>query len=101
MPERLTPLNVATPLPCVAALPTLFPFSVKATVFPPTGLPPPVSVAERVVVPPYVPFAAATARVVAVVVAATSSKQTLTLETAGVTEPLVVERNALYLRKRR
>ena len=73
------------------------PLSVNATVSPGTPLPPEVSVAESVVVPPNVPVAGAAARLVALV-AAVSVKQTCTLESDGVTAPFVVVRIALYLR---
>ena len=75
IPARLTPLSVATPLPFVLELPTLVPLSVNATDLPLTPLPPEVSVAESVVVPPNVPVAGAADRLVALV-AATSLKQT-------------------------
>ena len=73
------------------------PFSVNATVLPATALPPEVSVADSVVVPPNVPVAGLTASVVERV-AATSMKQTWTVESDGVTGRCVVDRNALYLR---
>src|SRR5919204_5221130 len=92
-PARLTPPRVATPLPFVGALPTLFPFKVNAIDFPLTPVAPAVSVADRVVAPPYVPLAGDTARPVASA-PPTSSKQTPTLESAGVIELLVVERIA-------
>ena len=57
IPARLTPLSLATPLPFVTALPALEPLSVNETVLPLTGLPPEVSVADSVVVPPKVPVA--------------------------------------------
>ena len=47
--------------------------------------------------PPNVPVAGATVSVVALV-AATSLKQTCTLESVGVTAPFVVDRIALYCR---
>jgi hypothetical protein len=94
MPARLTPFRVATPVAFVVALPTLFPFSVKSTVAPLTPFPPEVSVAERFVVPPNVPVAGATARLVGLV-PATLLKHTWTDETDGVTAPLEVDRNAL------
>jgi hypothetical protein len=97
IPERLTLLTVATPLPFVVALPALEPLRVKATLSPETGLPPEVRVAESVVVPPKVPLAGLAARLVALV-GRTSWKQTWTLEIEGVTEPLVVDRNASYSR---
>src|SRR3954462_8445353 len=97
MPVRLTPLSLAIPLPFVTALPAGEPLSVKETVLPLTGLPPEVSVAERVVVPPHVPVAGATARLVGLG-GATSVKQTCTLDSGGVTAPGGVDRNALYFR---
>ena len=95
MPVRLTPGRVATPVEFVCALPTLVPFSVNATDSFATGVPLFVSVAERLVVPPNVPAAGSSASVVAV--AEASAKQTLTLDSDGVTEPLFVDRKALYL----
>ena len=53
--------------------------------------------AEASVVPPKVPVAGATARLVALV-AAVSTKQTWTLESDGVTTLFVVVSVALYLR---
>ena len=75
MPARLTGEKLATPLALVSALPTLEPFSVKLTVSLGTARPPAVSVAESPVVPPKVPDAGATARLVALV-GATSAKHT-------------------------
>ena len=60
MPAKLTLLRVATPVASVVALPTLVPLRVKATVAPLAPAPPDVSVADRFVVPPNVPLAAAT-----------------------------------------
>src|SRR3954451_10972857 len=97
MPARMTQLSLPLPLPCFTALLAGEPLSVKETVLPVTGLPPEVSVAESVVVPPNVPVAGATARLVGLV-GATSVKQTCTLESVGVTAPFVVDRNALYFR---
>ena len=57
---RATPVSDATPLPSVAALPAPLPSMVKEMVLPLTGLPDEVSVADRLVVPPYVPLADAT-----------------------------------------
>ena len=79
MPDRLTFESVATPLEFVCALPALVPFKVNATGSLATGVPLLVSVAERFVVPPNVPPAASTARVVGEV-EPVSVKQTLTLE---------------------
>jgi hypothetical protein len=68
----LIPLNealftVATPLAFVVALPAPTPFKVNVIVLPLTGVPPlvKVRVAERFAVPPNVPLAGATVRVVA------------------------------------
>ena len=97
IPARLTPESVATPLPFVIAPPTLEPLSVKLTVSPDTPTADEVSVALSVVVPPKVPVAAATARLVALV-AAVSTKQTWTLESDGVTALFVVVSVAWYLR---
>ena len=63
MPARLTE-RVATPLAFVLAAPTAVPFSVNVMVFPLTGVPLAVRMAERVVVPPYVPPAGAGDRLV-------------------------------------
>ena len=52
IPQRLTPLNVATPLALVVALPTAVPFRVKLIVLPLRPKGPWVSVAVNVVVPP-------------------------------------------------
>jgi hypothetical protein len=60
IPLRLAPLNVATPEELVVAEPADPPLSVKLIVLPLTPEPPEVSVAESVVVPPYVPDADAT-----------------------------------------
>jgi hypothetical protein len=95
-PVRLTPASVATPLEFVWALPTLVPFNVNPTDSLTTCVPLFVSVAERLVVPPNVPVAGSTARVVNVA-DEESLKQTLTLESDGVTEPLFVDRKASYL----
>ena len=97
MPVTLTLESVATPLAFVDELPTLVPFSVNATGSLATGVPLFVNVAERFVVPPNVPVAGSTASVVAVADDA-SMKQTLTLESDGVTAALLVDRNALYSR---
>src|SRR5438876_10100451 len=59
MPLRLALLSVAIPLPFVVADPTVAPLSLKVIVLPLTALPLDVSVAESVVMPPYVPVAAA------------------------------------------
>src|SRR5262249_35355145 len=64
MPLRLAFESVATPLALVTAEPTLLPFSVNAIVFPLTGEPLAVSVADRFPVPPYVPLAVAVASLV-------------------------------------
>ena len=55
-------LRVAMPLLFVVAVPTLVPFSLKVTVWLPTGAPPDVSVkvANRSTVPPNDPLAALT-----------------------------------------
>src|SRR6185503_2761812 len=95
-PARLTPETVATPLAFVCALPAPAPFSVNATGSFATGVPLFVSVAERLVVPPNVPVAEPTASVVAAA-EDVSVKQTLALESDGVTELLLVVRKALYL----
>jgi hypothetical protein len=62
MPDKLTLLRVAMPLPFVVAVPTLVPFRLKETVWLPTGAPPEVTVrvADRSTVPPNVPLAALT-----------------------------------------
>src|SRR6185312_5702525 len=54
----------ATPEAFVTALPAATPFREKLIVFPESGPAVVLSVAERVVLPPYVPLAAATARAV-------------------------------------
>jgi len=74
MPARLTLLRVAMPLLFVVADPTLVPFSLKETVWLPTGAPPEiiVKVAERSTVPPNVPLAALTAMEVGLGAATTS-----------------------------
>src|SRR5256885_10318977 len=96
MPVRLTPRRVATPLEFVCVLPALAPFRVNATDSLATGVPLFVRVAETLAVPPNVPVAGSTASVVAEA-DEVSLKQTLTLESEGVTEPLFVDRKALYL----
>src|SRR6266550_189425 len=63
MPNRLAPVNVATPLLFVVAVPTLAPFNVKAMMRPLTPTPFDVRVAERLTEPPYVPETAATVSV--------------------------------------
>jgi len=65
----------------------------NATDSPGTGLPPAVSVAVRVAVPPKVPVASV-ATVLVACAPATSLKQTCTLESEGVTLELDVLRNA-------
>ena len=92
MPVRLTPGSVATPLEFVCVLPALAPFSVNATDSLATGVPLFVRVAETLAVPPNVPVAGSTASVVAEA-DEVSLKQTLTLESEGVTEPLFVDRD--------
>jgi hypothetical protein len=74
IPARLTLLRVAVPLPFVVAVPTFAPFNLKDTVWLPTGAPPAVTVkvAERLTVPPNVPLALLTVRVVGVGAATTS-----------------------------
>jgi hypothetical protein len=62
---RFTFERVATPLPLVVALPTGDPFRVKLIDLLPTPDAPAVSVAIRFTVPPNVPVAGSTARVVA------------------------------------
>ena len=52
MPARLALDSVATPLPFVTAVPTGFPFSVNAIVFPLTGEPAAFSVADTALEPP-------------------------------------------------
>ena len=80
------------------ALPTLVPLSVNVDRLARHADGTPRSASPlSVVVPPKVPVAGATARLVALV-AAVSMKQTWTLESDGVTEPFVVVRNALYFR---
>ena len=66
IPERLTPLSVATPEALVVAVPTLVSSSLKLIVLLPTPVAPEVSVAVRLTVPPTVPVAALTVSVVAV-----------------------------------
>ena len=68
MPERLTPLSVATPEPLVAGLPTLVPLSVKLIVLPLMAalVLAFLSVAVNVTVPPNVPVAGSTVSAVAV-----------------------------------
>ena len=74
MPDRLTLLRVAIPLLLVVAVPTFVPFNLKDTVCPPAGAPPAVTVkvADKLTVPPNVPLALLTARVVGVGTATTS-----------------------------
>ena len=74
IPARLTLLRFAVPLLLVVAVPTLVPLSLKDMVWLPTGAPPAVTVnvAERLTVPPNVPLALLTARVVGVGAATTS-----------------------------
>ena len=79
----------------MVALPTLLPLSVNATVSPLTPLPPAVSVAESVVVPPKVPVAGATARLVGARARDVVEADAARYESDGVTAPFVVERNAL------
>ena len=64
MPDRLTFESVATPLLSVVVLPTELPFTVNAMDLLATGDPPQLSVAESAVVPPYVPAAVATDKLV-------------------------------------
>ena len=66
MPAMLILFRVAWPFALVLADPTGVPFRLNATVCPLIAVPPEVavSVAERVVVPPYVPDAGATISVV-------------------------------------
>ena len=52
MPPRLALDNVATPLASVTAVPTELPFRVNAIVFPPTGAPEALRVADKLLVPP-------------------------------------------------
>src|SRR5215471_5920686 len=85
------------PLALVVPVPAGLPFSVKLTVLFGTGFPPDVRVADKLAVPPNVPEAGATARVV-FAAPATSVKQTCTLEIDGVTDEFVVARKALYSR---
>ena len=59
MPERPTPDSVATPEVLVVAVPTAVPLTLKDTVLPETPVPPDVRVADKLLVPPYVPLAAA------------------------------------------
>lgn len=74
IPDKLAFGTVAIPEPLVDALPTGLPFKVKLIGFPLTPVPPAVSVADRVAVPPYMPDAVATARDVLVPALATSAK---------------------------
>ena len=74
IPDTLAFNTVAIPEPFVDALPTGFPFRLKLMDLPLTPVPPAVSVADNVVVPPYVPDAAATARDVVAAALATSAK---------------------------
>jgi hypothetical protein len=74
IPDKLAFDSVAIPEMSVDALPTGLPFSVKLIGLPLTPVPPAVSVAESVAVPPYVPDAVATPRDVLVPVLATSAK---------------------------
>src|SRR5690242_8992424 len=66
IPAMLTLFRVAWPLAFVLPDPTGLPFRLNVTVCLPSAVPPEVavSVAERVAVPPYVPDAGATVRVV-------------------------------------
>ena len=75
------------------------PLSVKLTVFPETPLAPEVRVAERVVVPPYLPLAEAGASVVAAAFE-TSWKHVWTDERDGVAVGFELDRNASYRRYR-
>jgi len=52
IPDRLTPILVATPLLLVTALPTGLPFSVKLMVLPLRSEAPDVKWADRLTVPP-------------------------------------------------
>ena len=97
MPARPTPFSAATPLASVVAEPAAPPFSVNATDSPDTGLPPDVRVALTFAVPPNLPDAASTARLVAEVFA-WSLKHTCTDDSDGVTAGLPVVRIASYLR---
>ena len=65
IPDRLALASVATPLPLVVALPTELPLRVKLMVLPLTPEAPEVKVADKLTVPPYVPLAELTDRLVA------------------------------------
>src|SRR5207248_5555546 len=73
MPDRLMLDNVAVPDALVDALPTGLPLRLKPTDLPLTPEPLDVNVADRFVVPPYVPDAVLTARDVAAPPLATSA----------------------------
>ena len=91
IPERLTLLSVATPDPFVAAEPAALPLRVKLIVLPVTPLPPDVSVADNVVVPPYVPDAVETASdVLAAALAASEKFCTVVDPAVNVTDALPV-----------
>jgi hypothetical protein len=66
MPARLALEIVATPPAFVTAVPTELPFNVNAIVFPLTGEPEALKVADTLLEPAYVPLAAAGDSVVAV-----------------------------------
>jgi hypothetical protein len=70
---------VAAPVASVVAEPAGFPFNVKLIDFPLTGEPPEVvvKVAESMAIPPYIPLAAATDRVVAGLLTVRSKKPLL------------------------
>jgi hypothetical protein len=74
IPDRLTFVTVATPEPSVELVPAAAPFKVKLIVLPVTPVPLDVKVADRVVVPPYVPDAAETASEVGAAAFATRAK---------------------------
>ena len=59
MPARLTPDSGATPLASVAAAPTAFPFSAKVMIWPASGAPDAVNVADSVTSPLNTPAAGA------------------------------------------
>ena len=86
IPVRLAAKTVAIPEASVIALPALFPFNVKLMDFPLTPVPLEVKVADRSAVPPTVPDAAATTRVVG----GRSLKQMVTSCSVGVAAPLLV-----------
>jgi hypothetical protein len=86
-PERLALAIVATPKALVVADPTATPFIVNAIVFPLTGDPAALSVADTTLVPPYTPLAAAADSVVAVSSVAVIVVGSLTLLLPGVTSP--------------